>query len=51
MSDPNPEQFAEFATQDGPGSADVEQLPADDVPPARETSADPDPEKSDHSPD
>jgi hypothetical protein len=27
MSDDNPEQYAEFATQDGPGSADVEQAP------------------------
>ncbi|MEU4623335.1 hypothetical protein AB0G04_25605 [Actinoplanes sp. NPDC023801] len=24
MSDPNPENFAEFTTQDGPGSADEE---------------------------
>lgn len=29
MSDANPEQFAEFTTQDGPGSADAEERPGD----------------------
>ena len=33
MSDINPEHFAEFATQDGPGSADVD---GTDAPPAGE---------------
>jgi hypothetical protein len=33
MSDVNPEAFAEFATQDGPGSADIdeERTAPDDV--------------------
>ena len=29
MSDASPEQYAEFATQDGPGSADVDGIPAE----------------------
>ncbi len=30
MSDINPEQFEEFATQDGPGSADVDGVRTDE---------------------
>ncbi len=32
MSDANPEQYSEFTTQDGPGSADVEQRRAQEHP-------------------
>lgn len=47
MSDVNPEQYAEYTTQDGPGSADTD--PMSEIPEPAETAAsETDPRTGDH---